>query len=188
MSWKPPRVSDYTAPSALCPHPEWWSCWNAVSTEVEVSMLVAALVRAIQPEFVVEIGAHYGQTTERIGQVLIENGHGTIVSLEIDPELHGSANNRCWNLPESVVQILLCDSLQYIPTKPIDLLFVDGNIRRVSDVRHFRRYMAPRGYVVVHDTAAPGYIEQVPEILTICGGNEHIQLDAPRGCLIIKLP
>lgn len=187
--WKPPRVSDYTPPSELCPHPEWWSCWNSVSTEVEVSILVASLVQATQPEFVVEVGAHYGQTTERIGKILMENGHGQLVALEIDHGLHGSAMARCWMFENTEwVKILEMDSLQYIPPKPINFLFVDGAVNRLADVKHYRQFMAPRSIMVIHDTAHSDYTWQVPEILSLCGGNEHIQLDTPRGVLIIKLP
>jgi len=181
--WQPPRESDYTLPSELCPHPEWWSSENAYATEVESSMLVAALVKATQPEFVVEVGSHYGQTSERISKVITENGHGEFVSLEIDPDLFGSASHRCAGL---CVQLININSLEYIPPKPIDFLFVDGSMDRLSDFEHFLSYMSPRGMIVVHDTAAEGYIQQVPRMLELCKG-DHIQLDTPRGLLILKV-
>lgn len=183
-TWQPPRESEYTPPTEICPHPVWWSAENIMATEVEISMLVAALVRATQPDFIVEVGTHYGQTAERIAEAVKLNGHGKAVSLEIDLGMYQSAMNRCL---QSDIELKLVDSLQYIPPVPIDFLFVDGALDRCADVRHFLPYMAPRGMICVHDTAHPPYSDQVPEILDLCGGS-HIQIDCPRGFLIIKLP
>jgi predicted O-methyltransferase YrrM len=181
-TWKPPRVSEFTPPSELCPHPEWWSAWNPVSTEVEVSILIASLVRATQPEFVVEVGAHYGQTTERIGQVLIENGHGEIVALEIDHGLWGSATYRCQNLPKEIVSIIEINSLEYVPEKPVDFLFIDGSVKRSLDFEHYLPFLSRYPTIVVHDTAA--YLEETARILDLWKG-DHIELNTPRGVMIL---
>jgi glycosyltransferase involved in cell wall biosynthesis len=185
--WQMPKESEFSQPTTLCPHPEWWSSENYMATEVEVSQLIATLVRAVQPEFVVEIGSHYGQTTERIGTAIIGNGHGEFVSLELDSGLYGVAVNRCTGLLSDKVQILNSNSLEYIPPKPIDFLFVDGAVDRVADVKHYLPYMAPRSYIIVHDMVERFYLNQLKEVLEFCGGN-HIQLDTPRSLLIIKLP
>lgn len=188
MTWTPPRVSQYTRPSAACPHPEYWTCWNAISTEVEVSLLVAALVKAAQPEFILEVGAHYGQTAERIARVIIENGHGKIISLDINPEMIGSASARCAGLP---VELVCTDSTTYEPAQLIDFLFVDGSNERWADVKHFLPYMAPRSLILVHDTGTPPVNSQVEYILAMCrekGEIGAIELDSPRGFLMIKLP
>lgn len=179
MTWQPPRESRNTAPTEKCPHPEWWSAWNPVSTEVEVSMLIAALVKAVQPEHVLEIGAHYGQTTERIARVIIENGHGEITSLDINPEMIGSASHRCQGLP---VTFVCMNSTQYIPEHPIDFLFVDGSEQRAADFEHYLPYLSISAMVVVHDTAA--YLGERQRILDLWMGN-HIELNTPRGVLIM---
>ena len=114
--WKPGRENLYTAPRPDCPHPEWWSAENIMATECELSELVAALVRATQPEFVVEIGSHYGQTAYLIGMAIRKNGHGEFVSLEIDYGLWGSACHRCSGVSEA--KIININSLEYIPPKP----------------------------------------------------------------------
>ena len=46
--------SDFTAPHEYVPHPEWWHAADSDATEEEVGALIGALVRALQPEFVVE--------------------------------------------------------------------------------------------------------------------------------------
>ena len=179
MSWQPPRESQFHAPTERCPHPEWWSAWNAVSTEVEASMLVAALVKATQPEFILEVGSHYGQTSERIGHVVIENGHGEFISLDNNPEMIGSASHRCQGLP---VYFICADSLKYIPARPIDFLFIDGDEQRSKDLLHFMPYLAPSCVVVVHDTAY--YLIETGIILKEWHW-DHIELPTPRGLMVL---
>ncbi len=181
-SWQPPRESEFHAPTDLCPHPEWWSAWNAVSTEVEVSMLVAALVRAMQPWFVLEIGSHYGQTTERIAQVIRENGHGQFVSLEINPEMVGSAAQRCWQYVGKEVQIIQTDSLQYVPPRLVDFLFIDGQEARAKDLEYYLSYLAVHCMVVMHD--ADYYLTETSRALELWKG-DHILIHSPRGLLVM---
>lgn len=145
-------------------------------------MLVAALVRATQPEFVLEVGSHYGQTTERISQVIRENGHGELVSLEINPEMVGSASHRCYPYIGKEVTIIHADSLVYIPPKSIDFLFVDGSEARSKDVEHYLPYLSTHCVVVVHDAAY--YLSENERILEMWQW-DHISLNTPRGLLIL---
>jgi len=145
-------------------------------------MLVAALVKAIQPEFVLEVGSHYGQTTERISQVIRENGHGEFISLEIDPEMVGSASHRCQEYIGKEVTIINIDSLTYVPPKPIDFLFVDGSEQRSKDVEHYLPYLSHHCMVVVHDAAY--YLSENDRILGLWLW-DHINLNTPRGLLIL---
>ena len=72
--------STFTKPHAECPHPEWWSADDDESAEVEVVELVGALVRVLQPEYVVETGTFVGRMAQGIGQALLLNGHGRSTS------------------------------------------------------------------------------------------------------------
>jgi len=181
--------SEFTGPTKSCPHPEWWNSEDVWGTEIENSVLIAALVRATQPEFVIEIGSYSGQTTQLIGNAITENGHGEFVSLEIDPGMCGNAMNRCHNLLEyDDVKILNANSREYIPPKPVNLLYVDGGPDRQIDVRYYHPYMAPRSMIIIHDMAHQDYIEKIPEMLEVCGSHEYIEIDSPRGLVIIKLP
>lgn len=182
--WKMPRENEYTAPRPDCPHPEYWEVENNMATERTVAELVAAFVRALQPEFVLEIGSHYGQTTELIGHAIRANGHGEFVSLEIDPGLYESACRRCWNVPEA--HIVRTNSLDYIPEFPIDLLFVDGQMDRIPDIEHFLPFCSPGALILVHDMANAWYAEQLRKIFNLCG-NKHVMLNSPRGLLILQL-
>lgn len=76
----------HTAPHPIAPHPEWWHAPDSDSTECEVTELVAAFVRAIQPEIVVETGTAFGYTAVAIGRALLRNGHGKLYTLEPNPQ------------------------------------------------------------------------------------------------------
>jgi hypothetical protein len=75
----------FTAPRADCPHPEYWHSTDSDSTEIEVTELVAAFVRAPQPETVLETGSAFGQTAEAIRRTLAANGHGRLVTSNPTP-------------------------------------------------------------------------------------------------------
>lgn len=180
--WKPPRESDYTPARPHCPHTEWWSTENSFATEVEVSELIAALVRACQPEFVVEVGAHYGQTTANIARAIAQNGHGYFVSLEIDQGLFESASHRCQGLQVELVRI---NSLEYIPPRLIDFLFIDGGDYRDQDTEHLLPYLSERAIVAVHDLANDWYGRHWPRFLELLG-DQCLTIDSPRGLAIWK--
>ena len=46
----------FTSPSELCPHPERWTSRDIEATENEVLELVHGLIRALQPDLVLETG------------------------------------------------------------------------------------------------------------------------------------
>lgn len=45
-----------------------------------------ALVRALQPEHVVETGTHFGLGSCAIAAALLRNGHGRLTTIDVDPE------------------------------------------------------------------------------------------------------
>jgi predicted O-methyltransferase YrrM len=178
-----PRENEYTPPRPTCPHPEYWEVENIMATERTIAELVAAFVRACQPEMVLEIGSHYGQTTALIAQAIKDNGHGRAVSLELDVDLANVARRRCEDLP---IEIITVNSLEYIPDQPIDLLFVDGQLDRLIDVEHFRPYLTERAIVLIHDMAHEVYAVQIPRLIELLG-ERYISLDSPRGLMIFKV-
>lgn len=167
--WTPPRPD--------CLHPEYWTSTDAHSTEIEVSELVGAFVRALQPEYVVETGTCWGQTTETIGQALKANGHGRLVSLEVDPEKIEYSTLRCAGLP---VQVTMCSSLEFTPEQPIGFAWFDSLLElRVPEFIRYRQYLVPGSIVGFHDTG-PQFGAFGPMIATI-PGLQPINLRTPRG-------
>lgn len=145
------RESAFTSPRVDCPHPEYWSASDDQSTEVEVTALVAAMVVALQPEFVVETGACIGNTSEAIGKALRANGHGQLVALETEIGPVQTARQRCMDLP---VSILRMSSLDYTPDRPIDFAFFDSLVRlRAEEFERYLPWMHERTVVSFHDTA-----------------------------------
>lgn len=170
--------STWTRPSRWCPSPHCWTAPDDQGTEHEVSELVAALVRALQPEIVVETGTHLGQTAQYIGRALLDNGHGTLHTLEVDPDLHSSASSRVAGLP---VVCHLASSMEFEPPGPIDFAWFDSllHLRWPEFVRFWPR-MHERTVVGFHDTATQhgpwsGVIFENEEWL------DAIDLPTPRG-------
>ena len=94
--------ADFTPPNSWCPDPGFWHADDGDATEHEVTELVAAFVRALQPELVVETGSYSAQTSLAVGEALARNGHGRLVTLEIEPELAGIAKAKCAGLPVTI--------------------------------------------------------------------------------------
>lgn len=133
------------------------------ATEIEVTAAVAGLVRALQPEYVVETGTHAAQTTIAIGEALRSNGHGRLVSLDVVPEFVEHARDLCRGLP---VEVRCQPSTEFTPDQPIDFAWLDS----LTDIRHteYRRFyphMHSKTIVGFHDTGPKhptrGYIDQL---------------------------
>lgn len=137
-----PTEASFTAPHPACRNPEWWHAPDAHSTEVEVTELVAALVRAIQPEFVVETGTGLGFTARAIAEALSHNGHGNLVSLEVDAGRHATAVERMGSLLRSSggpADLVLMSSLEWNPSgRGIDFAWFDSLYElRAREFRHY---------------------------------------------------
>lgn len=145
------RESAFTAPRPDCPYPERWHAHDDQSTELEVTTLIAAMVIALQPDFVLETGTCIGVTAEAIGAALRTNGQGLLVSLEVEPNRIAVARERCRDLPVSILEL---SSLEYVPDRPIDFAFFDSLARlRPLEFERFLPWMHDRTIVGFHDTA-----------------------------------
>lgn len=142
----------FTYPSVECPHPERWTADTRGATENEVSELIAAFVRALQPNLVVETGTLLGNTAVAIGYALLRNNeHGRLFTLDIQENYVAACQARVKGLPVTCVHQ---SSLDWEPPGPVDLLFSDSELDlRASEIRHYRKWMHDRSVVIVHDTA-----------------------------------
>lgn len=142
--------SVYTRGRTECPDPHYWHAADVESTEVEVTELVAGLVRGLQPDLVVETGAAFGQTAHAIGAVLRDNGHGRLVSLEVDGQRCVLARQRCEGLPVEVVEQ---SSLGWTPNDKIDFMWLDSLPHlRAQEIRRYAPHASDRCVIGVHDT------------------------------------
>lgn len=177
--------STWTHPRPDCPNPERWSAPDAYATEAEVTELVAAMVRALQPEFCIETGSWIGTTTEAIGRALARNGHGELVSLELDEAKAEQARVRCDGLP---VTVLAQSSMAYTPDRPVDFAWFDSE----CDLRplEFFRYavaMHDRTVVGFHDTGPQHPVRELLAPLERDGTLSPLYLPTPRGVMFARV-
>lgn len=145
--------AEWTPPRPDCPHPEHWTCADGDSTEHQVTDLVAAFVRATQPELAVETGAAFGDTTLAIGMALYRNRHGRLVSLEIAEDRCEYARKRHADHPLALpVEILQIPSLDWNPPGPIGFAWFDSLPElRVPEFMRYKPFMEPGTIVGFHD-------------------------------------
>lgn len=170
----------FTGPREDCPHPELWHSFDSDSTELEVTDLVAAFVSALKPEFVIETGSAFGQTSEAIGTALKNNGYGELVTLETSKDRAQTTADKCVDLP---VRVLNMSSLEYTPERQIDFAWFDSLLElRANEFRRYLPYMSKRAVVGFHDTGPQhptrSYIKplQLENLLV-----ETMYLPTPRG-------
>lgn len=142
--------------------------------------LVAALVRALQPELVVETGTCWGWTAAAIGEALLLNGHGRLVTLEVDADKCAAAAERCEGLP---VEVRCQPSLTWEPDETIGFAWFDSlpQLR----VEEFRRYVPwMRGQICAFHDTSPNYGTLAADIAAL--PVTAINLPTPRGVTICE--
>lgn len=144
-----------------------------------MSELVAAFVRALQPELVVETGTCWGWTALAIGEALARNGHGRLVTLEVDEAKCAAASERCAGLP---VEVRCQSSLTFDPGEPVGFAWFDSLLElRVAE---FRRYQPWLSIVGFHDTSPNmGTLAADVAALPVAA----INLPTPRGVTIAEV-
>ena len=173
-------------------HPEYWHSPDSEATETEVSEFIGALVRLIQPEFVLETGTYHGHTTYQIGLALADNGHGRVVSVDSDRAAIAEANKNIAflesmgedNLP---ITILHMNSMEYTPDQDIDFAFFDSwQEGRVEEFLRF--YSMGRLYkgtiVAFHDTAPHHQVRKTILPLVDLKRLSIIDFHTPRGLIL----
>lgn len=142
--------SEWTDPREECPHPERWHATDDQSTEDEVTELIAAYVRALQPDYVIETGTCQANTTIAIATALQKNGQGHLDSIEVDPQLARMAERNCQGLPVAIHNM---SSLAFTPRQQIQFAFFDSlTPLRADEFRRYYKWMSNRTVVGFHDT------------------------------------
>lgn len=181
-----PETSEaiYTAPSAFCPHPERWQAVDCSAAEVEVSDFLAALVRFLKPDWVLETGTYLGITAQKIGRALRENGVGRLITLEVNPEYAEAARLRCEGLP---VDVIVGESSKYRPSNFFNLAFFDS--RQEDRVLNFLKFRVWLGGAIVcfHDTAPHHLVGKDVKKAERRGLIKTINFHTPRGLTIAEV-
>lgn len=130
--------------------------WPVGSLWQVEGQVLYALVRALKPKRILELGRRYGCSTTHIAQALAANGAGRVVS--IDNNVHGDTELL---IPEKLypfIEIVNGDAFEYLNTHQdkFDLIFEDLDHDRKStaiiarDAKNTR--LNANGVLVVHDT------------------------------------
>jgi len=143
--------------------------------------MLYAIVRAVRPKTILELGTHLGYSTRVLLVGLKHQTDGLVVTLDHHQHLEQSSElaNSYRVLPLSV------DGLEFSKTLcfPIDMIFEDGN-HEEENTRVFLSNCLPHlksgGVIVVHDVAYPGLSEGVSQGMLACLGDnfERIVIDA----------
>lgn len=194
MTCAHPTENTHTAAHAAAPRPELWHAPDGDSTECEVSELVGALVRAVQPDLVVETGTAFGYTTVQIGRALLANGHGRCVSLEVDAGRAAAATRRVDAAGVGdVVEIREQSSLEFTPDGPVGFALFDSLYElRVDEFLRYRDLGAllPGTIVAFHDWTSGlrgHYLDVRAEVdtrLVAPGLLQVVYVPTPRGLVI----
>ncbi len=140
-----------SGPTENCQHPELYSMNSRIGSEIEVSHFLQSIVNVIKPHFVIETGTYQGDGTIALAEGLRKNRFGHMVSIEVDPQLAAIAAKRTSGYP---VEIICKNSLQYVPTEQIDLLFLDSKrILRKDEFMHFIPYLHKKSLIIWHDSS-----------------------------------
>lgn len=176
----------FTRPRLDCPRPDYWHSDDPDSTEHEVTYLVGALIIALQPEYVLETGSAFGQTSKAIGEALELNGHGRLVTLEPDRARAEHTRERCVGLPVEVLEI---PSLEYSPPNPLDFLWLDSLIHlRAEEVKRFAPMMSPRAVIGMHDTGPHHQTRKFLDDIVRSGlVTRPLHFPTPRGFSLMRL-
>lgn len=182
MTW---RESRHIAPRPDCLYPDLWTAPDRIATEDDVADLWVALIRALKPQCVVELGAYWGYTTEKLGRAVKEQGFGKVYAIELDGSRAEAVRKRVLeaDLPVIVYQEY---SLRFTPPHPVDLLICDTEPEnRVDEVVYYRQFMSAVGVVIVHDTAfQEAKFVEMRQKLENLPFVRWVFLPTPRGCAI----
>ena len=180
--------SRFTSANDFCPHPEYWHSPDSEATEREITLLVAELIGAIQPEFVVETGSYHGHTTLEMALALRGNQHGRLVSIEKDGNAFLEARRHVLgyynNLP---VELLSMNTMDYVPPEDIDFAFFDSwQEGRYEEFMRFHGMgrLKKDAIVAFHDTAPHHQVMKGVKILEEMGLIKTITIHSPRGLTI----
>lgn len=88
--------------NAACRHPERYSARSPKSAEDQVITLLAAIVEAVQPDFVLETGTHHAHASVALAAALQRNGRGHLDTVERDARLASRAAGVLANYPATV--------------------------------------------------------------------------------------
>lgn len=156
--------------------------WNPGAVWDVEGRTIYALIRALQPVNVVEIGGGLGCSTNHIASALYANGNGHLVTLDRGntPQVDGRWDSYVTALPGDAFEYL-----ELLPDNSIDFILEDADhseemCYRVGELA--KRKLAPGGVLVAHDAAHPTVGADVTAGFRRAGVNGRVYLTEPSDC------
>lgn len=156
--------------------------WNPGAVWEVEGQLIYALIRALQPVNVVEIGSGLGCSTNHIASALQANGAGHVVTLD-----RGNTPNidEQWS---EYVTALPGDAFEYLellPDNSVDFILEDADHSEEMCYRVgmlAQRKLAPGGVLIAHDAAHPTVGADVTAGFRRSGITGRVYLTEPSDC------
>lgn len=144
--------------------PSLWDnpMWDAVDVKAGGVMpgeaqLLYGLVRALQPDVVLEVGTSHGYSTLHLAAGCRDNGRGKVFTVETDNGRRASAHNNAaaagFNVPD-----IVGGDIEFHPAIPplkkIDLLFLDAGHEAadvLSYIEQTRTGIHDQTVIIIHD-------------------------------------
>lgn len=177
-----------TGQTSNCKKPQLFSMNSRVGSETEVHRFLKALTVMLKPNYILETGTYEGDGTIAFAEGVIQNGFGRVVSIECNPDLAKTAYQKLSSYP---VEVVACNSLEYIPEQNIDLLFLDSKrtLRREEFLR-FRPFLHNKSVIIWHDSSYRpqnhAVFDAVNELYE-AGIIDRLLLPTPRGITLSML-
>lgn len=130
--------------------------WPVGSMFAVEGQVLYALIRALKPKRVLELGRRFGCSTTHIAAALAANGAGKVVS--VDNNVHGDTELMIPKRLYSRIELVNGDAFEYLRThdESFDLIFEDLDHDRATtaaiakDAKNGR--LRAGGLLIVHDT------------------------------------
>lgn len=162
--------------------------WNPGAVWDVEGRTIYALIRALQPVNVVEIGSGLGCSTNHIASALKANsierfehvGHLVTLDRGNTPQVDGRWDSYVTALPGDAFEYL-----ELLPDNSVDFILEDADhseemCYRVGELA--KRKLAPGGVLVAHDAAHPTVGADVKAGFTRAGINYRVYLTEPSDC------
>lgn len=170
---------------------ELWTSRDEQSCEDEMQDFIYGLIRLIKPQFVVETGAYLGDGTIAIGKALKQNGIGTIITCETEPDRVAYVDKRIKEEGlENIAQVVLRTGEELIEAcgTAIDFAFIDsspsGKVRG-AEIKKLIPLLRSKCMFMLHDTA-PQH-EQINQVAREVG-LPKVYFNTPRGLTLFMKP
>lgn len=169
-------------------HPNAYTAQHQQSAEDEVGDFLWGVIRLTHPDHVLETGAYMGDTTARMVDAVTRNGHGTVTTVELNPQRAGAVQRR---LPTARVLTGSYDTVNLAPPGPgrYGVAFFDSHWERDLEFTAARPFLAPGAVLVFHDCGPQhknGMVRERVELLEARGLIRGFYIPCPRGVIIAR--